>query len=160
VTRVLVASFVVVAGTELVALAAHDRRFVLWISGTAVALLLLGLRRLVGLPRHAAPSPPDAGIGAGLRHWMSHAETMIGWSESTRKDWDRHLRPILAVQFANVTGQSRRKDPAAFDATGRMLFGAELWAWVDPANAAGTGGEDPAPGRAALEEILRRLERA
>jgi hypothetical protein len=40
-----------------------------------------------------------------------------------------------------------------------MLFGAELWAWVDPNNVARTGGREPGPGRATLEEILDRLEK-
>jgi hypothetical protein len=39
-----------------------------------------------------------------------------------------------------------------------MLFGTELWAWVDPQNVSRTGESEPGPGRAALDEILRRLE--
>jgi hypothetical protein len=66
---------------------------------------------------------------------------------------------MLARRFAIATGQKQAKDPAAFDATGRMLFGAELWAWVDPNNVARTGGREPGPGRATLEEILDRLEK-
>lgn len=157
---ILVLSFCVLVGVDAAALAAHDRRVVPWITGTALALLLLGLRRLLGQDAEAAPTPPDAGIGAASRRWMSRAENMIQWSESTRKDWDRHLRPTLAVQFGNVTGQSRGKDPAEFNATGVMLFGAELWAWVDPANVSANGGDAPGPGRATLDEILRQLERA
>ena len=44
-------------------------------------------------------------------------------------------------------------------ATGRMMFGDELWQWVDPGNVSRTGRNEPAPGRAVLDEILQRLER-
>ena len=40
-----------------------------------------------------------------------------------------------------------------------MLFGADLWAWVNPENVSRTDAEKPGPGRAALDEILQRLER-
>jgi hypothetical protein len=33
-----------------------------------------------------------------------------------------------------------------------------MWGWVDQENIARTGGREPGPGRAALEEILQRLE--
>jgi hypothetical protein len=65
---------------------------------------------------------------------------------------------MLARQFAMATGQRQARNDAAFHATGNMLFGAELWAWVDPQNVSRTGGSEPGPGREALDEILRRLE--
>jgi hypothetical protein len=43
--------------------------------------------------------------------------------------------------------------------TGRIVFGDELWQWVDPSNVMPTGGHEPGPGRGALKEILERLER-
>jgi hypothetical protein len=58
-----------------------------------------------------------------------------------------------------ATNQRANKDPAAMQATGRMVFGDELWQLVDPSNVAQTGGREPGPGRAALSEILERLER-
>jgi hypothetical protein len=57
-----------------------------------------------------------------------------------------------------ATGQRQAKDHVAFHATGGMLFGAELWAWVDPQNVSRTGGSEPGPGRDALDQILQRLE--
>jgi hypothetical protein len=39
-----------------------------------------------------------------------------------------------------------------------MLFGAELWEWVNPNNVTRTGDRERGPGRGVLEEILRRLE--
>jgi hypothetical protein len=149
-----------VVGVELLMLLLRQRQFLLWTSGIAVALLLYGVRRLLG-ERGAEPTlsqadPDDS--GDLLRNWMSGTEIRIHWSESTRTDWDRHWRPVLAQRFGMATGQLRAKDPAAFNATGRMLFGAQLWQWVDPANVARDGSSEPGPGRAALEEILQRLE--
>lgn len=87
-----------------------------------------------------------------------NTETTIRWSESTRADWDRHLRPMLARRFEIATGHRQAKDPVAFAATGRMLFGDELWEWVNLNNVTHTGDRQPGPGRAALEEILQKLE--
>jgi hypothetical protein len=39
-----------------------------------------------------------------------------------------------------------------------MLFGDELWQWVNPNNITRTGDREPGPGRGVLEEILRKLE--
>lgn len=157
--RVLVLGLCGVVGIELVALLLHDRRFVLWASGVAVALVLLNIRQLLGRDVGSAPTESNVDIfGKSLRSWLSRTEKMIRWSESTRQDWDRHLRPILAGRFQIATGQRQAKDPVAFDATGRMLFGPELWAWVNPNNVSRTGAGEPGPGREALEDILQRLE--
>jgi hypothetical protein len=43
--------------------------------------------------------------------------------------------------------------------TGRMVFGDELWQWVDPSNVVRDKAREPGPGRTALYEILERLER-
>ena len=156
--RIIALGLSVVLSAELAALSLHDRRFVLWAAGFAVLFALLNARQVLG--QDAQPSPVTApnALEESLRSWLSRTETLIHWSESTRSDWDRHLRPMLARRFAITTGQKQAKDPAAFDATGRMLFGAELWAWVDPNNVAETGGRGPGPGRATLEKILERLE--
>jgi hypothetical protein len=65
---------------------------------------------------------------------------------------------MLARQFELATGQRQARNHAAFQATGTMLFGSDLWAWVDPQNVSRTGDSEPGPGREALDEILRRLE--
>ena len=142
---------------ELLALILHDRRFVLAASGTALALVLLNVRRFVGRPEPAEEPEPDD-LGDSLRRWLSTTETTIRWSDSTRADWDRHLRPMLARRYEMTTGQRQSKDPLAYQASGRMLFGAEIWEWVNPNNVTRTGDREPGPGRAMLEEILRRLE--
>jgi hypothetical protein len=132
---------------------------VLAMVGVAVAVTLLALRWFL------ARGPEDDGTSVGvndaeesLRRWMSRTETLISWSESTRSDWDRHLRPMLARQFGIATGQKQTKNPEGFKATGKMLFGDDLWAWVDPDNVARTDKNQPGPGRSALDEILRKLE--
>jgi hypothetical protein len=148
----------VVLSAELAALSLHDRRFVLWVAGAAALFALANVRQVLG--RDIEPVPPTVPnpLEESLRGWLSRTQTLIHRSESTRADWDRHLRPMLARRFAIATGHKQSKDPAAFDATGRTLFGAELWAWVNPNNVSQTGVREPGPGRATLEEILERLE--
>jgi hypothetical protein len=147
-----------IIGIELLALAQHDRRLVLTASGVGLALVLLSLRRALARGP-AADAEPDADeLGDSLRRWLSKTETTIRWAESTRADWDRHLRPMLARRYEMTTGQRQSKDPAAFHLTGRMLFGVELWEWVNPNNVTRSGDGQPGPGRAALEEILLKLE--
>jgi hypothetical protein len=158
--KIVAAGFLLVAGAELLALAGPDRRMILILSGVAVACALLGVRWY--LERESRPAAEEAYIddaAESLRRWLSRTETLIGQADATRRDWDRHLRPTLARQFEMATGQKRSKDRVAYNATGRMLFGTELWAWVDPENVSRSGVSEPGPGRDALDEILQRLER-
>lgn len=147
-----------IVGIEVLALILPDRRLVLAASGGALALVLLTVRRVLGrgIQNDGEAEPDD--LGDSLRRWLSNTETTIRWSESTRVDWDRHLRPMLARRYELATGERRSKDPVAYQASGQMLFGSELWEWVNPNNVARTGDRRPGPGRAALEEILRKLE--
>jgi hypothetical protein len=160
VKKFVAAALCVVVIVELVALVLLDGELFLVASGLTVAIVLLVLRWL--LIRDGAHDPGAAianDPAESLRRWLSRTETLISRADSTRRDWDRHLRPMLARQFELATGHRQVKDPAAFQATGKMLFGAELWRWVDPQNVSRTGGDEPGPGRAALAEILQRLER-
>jgi hypothetical protein len=157
--KLVAAGLCLVLGVQVLAMLMPDRRFVLVIVGVAVALTLLALRGYLAHLSEEQPTVPminDAEVS--LRRWLSRTETLISWSESTRSDWDRHLRPMLARQFGIATGQKQNKNRDGFRATGRMLFGDELWAWVDPENIARTDKHVPGPGREALDEILRRLE--
>ena len=147
-----------IVGAELLVLIVRDRPFVLVASGIALALVLLDVRRLLGHGVEPASELEPDDLGDSLRRWLATTETTIRWSESTRADWDRHLRPMLARRYEIATGQRQAKDPAAFQSTGSMLFGAELWEWVNPNNVRRTGDHEPGPGRAAFEAILRRLE--
>jgi hypothetical protein len=158
VKRLIALGFSLVLCAELTALSLHDRRYVLWAAGAAALFALINVRQVLG--RDVAPTPPEIpnALEETLRSWLARTQTLIHRSESTRADWDRHLRPMLARRFAIATGVKQAKDPAAFDATGRTLFGPELWAWVDPNNVSRTGIGEPGPGRATLEEIMERLE--
>jgi hypothetical protein len=146
-----------IIAVELLALIVHDRRFVLVASGVALALVLLDIHRLLTHGSDPAVEPSADDLGDSLRRWLSTTQTTIRWSESTRADWDRHLRPMLARRYAVATGQRQAKNPAEFQSTGQMLFGAELWKWVDPNNVTRSR-DEPGPGRGALEEILQKLE--
>jgi hypothetical protein len=157
--KLVAAGVFVVALVEVVAIVVLDRQLVVAATGVMVALVLLSLRwwwvRETELQADASPANDAA---ESLRRWMSRTETLISRAEAGRRDWDRHLRPMLARQFEMATGQRQAKDRAAFEATGQMLFGAQLWAWVDPQNVSRTPGSEPGPGREALDEILQRLE--
>lgn len=149
-----------VVTVQLLAITQLDRTLVLGVTGVALGGALAAARWR--LTHHAAGTFDDAAAddsGASLRRWLTRTETLISWSESTRSDWDRRLRPMLARQFELAAGQRKAKDPKAFQATGHMLFGDQLWQWVDPENISRTGGTEPGPGREALNDILERLER-
>jgi hypothetical protein len=147
-----------IVGTELLTLILHDRQVLLAASGAAAALVLLNIRRFLGHGMQPEAEPDDDDLGDALRRWLITTETTIRRSDSTRADWDRHLRPLLARRFELATGHGQAKDPRTFHASGQMLFGPELWEWVNPNNIAPAGGHEPGPGRAKFEEILRRLE--
>ncbi len=157
--KLIALGILLIVGIEMLALILQDRRFVLAGAGVALALVLLNVRRVLGHPSEPEAEPDSDDLGDSLRRWLSNTETTIRWSESTRADWDRHLRPMLARRFEITTGQRQTKDPAAFRAMGEMLFGPELWEWVNPNNVGHATASQPGPGRAALEEILRRLEK-
>ena len=157
--KLVAAGVFIVVLVELVAFAVLDRELVLVVVGVMVALVLLALRLyLVREPGYESGGALSDDPAESLRRWLSRTETLVSRSETTRRDWDRHLRPMLARQFEMATGQRQARNLAAFHATGTMLFGAELWAWVDPQNVSRTGDSEPGPGRDALDEILRRLE--
>ena len=84
-----------------------------------VACALLALRwYLVREPGVDAEEPRADDAAESLRRWLSRTETLISRSEATRRDWDRHLRPMLARQFEMATGQKRSKDRAAYQRHG------------------------------------------
>ena len=157
--KIVAAGVFIVVLVELTAFALLERELVLVVVGVMAALVLLTLRLyLVREPGSDAGGELGNDPAESLRRWLSRTETLVSRSETTRRDWDRHLRPMLARQYAMATGQRQAKDRVAFHATGSLLFGADLWAWVDPQNVSRTGDSEPGPGRDALDEILRRLE--
>jgi hypothetical protein len=159
-TKFFIAGICLMVGVAALALTLPDRRLVPWLVGAVTAFALLTVRWL--LTRDAMIAVDESTSrdpGATLRRWLSRTETLVERSESSRSDWDKHLRPMLARQFELASGQRKAKDPRAFHATALMVFGAELWAWVDPDNVDRAGGLEPGPGRAVLNDVLERLER-
>ena len=157
--KLVAAGVFIVALVEVVAFAVLDRELVLLVVGGMVAVVLLCLRMYLSRePGYESGDATGNDAAESLRRWLSRTETLVSRADATRRDWDRHLRPMLARQFELATGQRRVRSHTAFHATGTMLFGAELWAWVDPENVSRTGDSEPGPGRDTLDEILRRLE--
>ncbi len=156
-TRILAGGFIGVLVAEVVGVMA-GWKWALPAAGLAVALFALQLRgNLAGVRRPKDVEPQDDPALDSLYRWKSQTESMIQWADSTRGEWDRYLRPALARDFLQAT---RQKEPAAVAAAGRLLFGDDLWQWVDPQNVSAARRNDPAPGRATLDTILERLEQA
>ncbi|TRW87854.1 hypothetical protein FK535_05275 [Mycolicibacterium sp. 018/SC-01/001] len=158
-TRIVAAGVVLVVAVEVLAFALADRAVVVAVTGAALAAALLWIRW--HLTRRVDADADNAGdaTSTSLQRWLSRTETLISWADSTRADWDRRLRPMLARQFELAVGSRTRGGRDSIDATGRMLFGEHLWSWVDPDNISRTGATEPGPGREVLDEILQRLAR-
>lgn len=129
------------------------------VAGALLAVVLVALHRHLRTPPVPPPPDVDQDRREALERWRSRTEILISWSEGTRADWDQHLRPVLARELVKHTGQRHRGDRRAQAATGAMLFGPQLWPWVDPSDVAFTDHTTPAPGRAVLAQIIDRLER-
>jgi hypothetical protein len=150
---------VVVILTEVCVASSPLRSLTLPITGAVVAAALYLLwRQLRNAPEPRSSSPASLPADETLHRWLARAEARISWAERTRGDWDRHLRPLIAADFETAAGHRQSKDRAALAATGRMMFGPELWPWVDPNGASHADRAEPAPGRAVLQSILERLE--
>ncbi|MBC7304688.1 MAG: hypothetical protein H5T78_27545 [Nocardia sp.] len=159
-TSVIVTAVLAVAVIE-VALVRIDRDSVLLAVAVPVAL---ALTMLVWSLRHRVVREEplteyiDNGPAEMLGRWHARAEMLTARADGTRADWDRHLRPLLAKEFELSTGLRVSKNRRATEAAGQLQFGPELWRWVDPANSALRDHTGRAPGREALDEILRRLQ--
>jgi hypothetical protein len=158
-TRLVGLGLAVVVVMEVFAVVGQLRSLTLVLSGGVVAVILSGLRRSLSADDQPAHDSDDHSAEEVLRRWLARTELVVRWADRSRGDWDRHLRPLLARQFLSVTGQQRAKNRASLDATGQMMFGAELWQWVDPFAVSYADRHQPAPGRATLDEILQRLLR-
>lgn len=123
----------------------------------AVGMLVWSLRQRV-VREEPLTEYIDNGPAEMLGRWHARAEMLTARADGTRADWDRHLRPLLAKEFELSTGLRVAKNRRATEAAGQLQFGPELWRWVDPANSSLRDQTGRAPGRAALDEILRRLQ--
>ncbi|PXX67029.1 hypothetical protein DFR70_103785 [Nocardia tenerifensis] len=161
-TAIVVGAALVVALIELVAVD-RAREALLIAAAVPVAAALGWLVWTLfdrGEPReHQDVDEIENGPAEMLRRWHARAQMLADRADGTRADWDRHLRPLLAKEFELSSGQRVAKNRRATEAAGIHLFGPELWRWVDPANSALRDQTTRAPGRAALDEILSRLQR-
>ncbi|MEU6828502.1 hypothetical protein ABZ894_07595 [Nocardia beijingensis] len=159
---VVITCVIVIAVIELVAVE-RARGLLLVVAGIPVAVALAWL--IWSLLERAEAGDADAmedmenGPVEMLRRWHARAEMLADRADGSRADWDRHLRPLLAKEFELSSGQRVAKNRRAVEAAGVHQFGPELWRWVDPANSALRDQTGRAPGRAALDEILSRLQR-
>jgi len=158
-TRLVGLGLVLVVAVEVCAVVGQLRSLTLVLSGGVVAAILYGLRRSLSAEDQPAQDIEDHIQEETLRRWLARTEILVRWADRSRGDWDYYLRPLLAREFQALTGQQGAKNRASLDATGRMMFGAELWQWVDPFAASYADRNQPAPGRAALDAILQRLVR-
>ncbi|MFF0541853.1 hypothetical protein ACFYTF_03355 [Nocardia thailandica] len=140
----------------------QDRDLVLVAAALPVAValgcLLWSIRRRMARTAEPLPEHIDNGPVEMLGRWHARAQMLTARADGTRADWDRHLRPLLAKEFELSTGMRVSKNRRAIEAAGQLQFGPELWRWVDPANSALRDHTGRAPGRAALDEILHRLQ--
>jgi hypothetical protein len=156
VIRLMAGGIVLVAAVEVLVFVLGAERWMLPAAGVGVAVFLLAARLAFdAAQRHPKDETHDDEPAEALRRWRSRTQSTVQWADATRDDWDRHLRPRLAREFVLAT---RQRDPAALQATGRIVFGEELWGWVDPNHVVRERDREPGPGYATLEEILRRME--
>ncbi|MFI2285376.1 hypothetical protein [Nocardia beijingensis] len=161
-TGVVITCVIVIAVIELVAVE-RARELLLVVAGIPVAVALAWL--IWSLLERAEAGDADAmedmenGPAEMLRRWHARAQMLADRADGSRADWDRHLRPLLAKEFELSSGQRVAKNRRAVETAGVHQFGPELWRWVDPANSALRDQTGRAPGRAALDEILSRLQR-
>ncbi|MCC3328457.1 hypothetical protein [Nocardia abscessus] len=159
---VVIACVIVVGVIELVAVE-RARGLLLVVAGIPVAVALGWL--IWSLFERAEARAEDQiddmenGPAEMLQRWHARAQMLADRADGTRADWDRHLRPLLAKEFELSSGQRVAKNRRAVETAGIHQFGPELWRWVDPANSALRDQTSRAPGRAALDEILSRLQR-
>lgn len=157
--RIALAGIGLVVLVEVLILRLGQDENLLPIAGLIVAVALFALRAAFGTHRHptTGQSPAEDRMRS-LELWRGRTEILVSWAEGTRGDWDKHLRPQLALEFELATGHRYANDPAAHGESGRMVFGPDLWPWVDPNRATRAERDRPGPGRQVLAEILERLE--
>jgi len=126
-----------------------------WWSAAAVvlAILVLALCRLALRTNVPEDTPEPLVESESLQRWRKRTEALISWADGSRADWDQHLRPLLVRELRK---SATHGDDAA---TGLMVFGPQLWPWVDPSTVASAAdAARPGPGRAVLGAILDRLD--
>jgi hypothetical protein len=136
------------------------REWLLAAGGVVAGVVLLVMRsRLSTDPRATVLPVVDRAAEEALERWRARTAIQISWADGSRGDWDRHLRPVLARDFQLALGRRFDRGVSGLGSAGRMVFGDDLWPWVDPSAVAMTDRDRPGPGRGVLAAILERLER-
>jgi hypothetical protein len=163
-TRIVAGGVAVLVLVEIAVVGGPAREWVFAACASVLAIILAVLRVRVGSDgTQTVGALPDSTPDEAMQRWRDRTLMQLAWAEGTRGDWDRHLRPILARDFQLALG--RRFDTAGsssangLNAAGAMMFGDDLWRWVDPSAIATEDRDRPGPGRDVLEDILVRLER-
>lgn len=160
---IVVGAVLLIAAIELIGLGGRRELLPILVGIPVLGALALLLRSVVERARTLKNADiEDHEIENGpaemLNRWHARAQMLATRADGTRADWDRYLRPLLAKEFELSSGHRIAKNRKATEIAGRHRFGPELWRWVDPANSALRDQSTRAPGRAALDEILRRLQ--
>ncbi|MCX5043277.1 hypothetical protein OG921_08855 [Aldersonia sp. NBC_00410] len=159
-TRVVVGSVVLLVLLEVALVAGPLREWLLLACAGVLAIALWGVLSRALKPAPPGPTTPaDTTPDDALRRWRERTRMQLAWADGTRGDWDRHVRPMVARDFQLALGRRFDGSTAGLDAAGNVMFGAELWTWVDPSGVRGAERDRPGPGREVLGEILDRLER-
>lgn len=119
----------------------------------SLTMARLGLRSPKPAGRSTVDDMVDDTVDVVRDSALDRANATLAWVDGSRADWDRHVRPLFAGHLEAVLG-----GPTTGRATGELLFGAELWRLVDPAQPFTEHLDRPGPGRRAVDEILIRLE--
>ena len=158
--RHVAAGFCIVVTAELLALFAPDRGFILWISGTAMALVIFSIRRFVTQDVGSEPAEPntDASASRCAAGYREPRRYFTGRNPPDRTGTAicvRCWRDGSKWQPANDAPKIRQRSTPPAECFSARKCGAGS---IRKTSARQTGGREPGPGRAALEEILQRLE--
>lgn len=127
-----------------------------WLTAAdVVAIVALLAWRLSLIPRRPEESTVDDAPAPAPDTSIDRARATVDWADGSRADWDRHVRPLLAREVAELL--RARRDPVA--PQGGRLLGPDLWPLVDPAQPFTAEPDRPGPGRDGLARILDQLER-
>ncbi|WP_227984693.1 hypothetical protein [Nocardia spumae] len=160
---IVVLAVVVIAAIEVIGLQNERELLPVLLGVPVLGALVWLLWSLVERARAQQVSDEDDhefenGPAEMLSRWHARAQMLATRADGTRADWDRYLRPLLAKEFELSSGHRISKNRKATEVAGKLQFGPELWRWVDPANSSPRDQTSRAPGRTALDEILRRLQ--
>jgi hypothetical protein len=129
------------------------------LGGVLVAVVVAGAniwlrwQRVRNKPQSIPPNTVEA--SPMYRRYLVAA----AWAGGSPRNWDHSVRPVLGelVELAMAERNPHGGDPRA---AARELLGPQLYSLVDRDATRSEDREGPGPGRDALVEILKRVEKA